>query len=287
MDRAESTLLCVAMDPKDERDGDGEDQRDDEERSEAEAEEADRESSEPPPPKSEPKRDQEASAKAKRSSKAKREGKSSAREERKQPAAAPSKGSSQAVLAAVLALAAGVAVGWFGHQARAKSQLKAESGPAAAGSSGPCGQWEQKICADTGGEKSAACQQAKGAAELLTPGTCETALTNMPATMERIKAGRATCDNLVTKLCSDLPKDSQACAMVKERTPSFPTERCKGMLEQYDQVLGQLKMIDSHGGGMMGRPPPGAAPHGGPGGPAPQGAPPAPAPGGGPPPGHP
>jgi hypothetical protein len=260
------------MDPKkDDGDGDEKDVRREEEEGDdetADAEETERESSEPPPPKSESKSSKSSGSKARVSDKAKREGRPAKDARKPVSAAAPAKNSSQAVVIAIVALAAGGAVGWFGHQARAKAQIKAESAPAAAGSSGPCGQWQEKICADTGGQQSAACQQAKAAGELLTPGTCENALAAMPATLEKIKAGRVHCDNLVNKLCADLPKDSPACAMVKERTPSFPSDRCKGMLDQYDQVLAQLKMLDSQGGGMMGRPP-GGMPHGGPPGAAP------------------
>ena len=277
----ESTLLCVAMDQRDEdKDLGSEDEAPEAAAEAAEEKETERESSEPPPPKSEAKSGKGSGSKAGRSGKAKREARA-ARDDRRQVSAtaAPGKLSTQAMVIAVAALAAGAAAGWFGHQARAKAQLKAESSPAAAGSAGPCGQWQEKICGETGGERSAACQQAKAATELLTPGTCETALTTMPATIEKIKAGRATCDNLVTKLCNDLPKDSAACAMVKERTPSFPSDRCKGMLDQYDQVLAQLKQIDEQGGGMMGggRPPgapPGGMPHGGPPGAMPRGGPP-------------
>jgi hypothetical protein len=279
------------MDPKnDDGDGDDKDVRREEEGDDesADAEETERESSEPPPPpKSESKSSKSSGSKERTVGKSKREAKSAKRDQKPVSAAAPAKNSSQVIGIALVALLAGGAAGWFAHQQRAKAQIKAESSPAAAGSSGPCGQWQEKICADTGGQQSAACQQAKAAGELLTPGTCESALAAMPATLEKIKAGRVHCDNLVNKLCADLPKDSSACSMVKERTPSFPSDRCKGMLDQYDQVLAQLKMLDAQGGGMMGRPhggPPGAAPRGGPpGGPAPPpGGPP-----GGPPPGAP
>jgi hypothetical protein len=206
--------------------------------------------------------------------KAPRAGRSSAdrrdggREDRKQSSngAPPKRSPTVAIVAAVAALAAGVAVGWFGHIAQAKAKLRAESGPAAAGSSGPCDNWQQQICA-TSGERSATCQQARGATELLTPGTCETALATVPATLAKIKVARESCDTLVGKLCKDLPKDSTACSMVKERTPSFPAERCKGMLAQYDQVLAELKMLDSQGGLQQG------SPHGSPPGMPPQGAP--------------
>jgi hypothetical protein len=173
------------------------------------------------------------------------------------------------VLIAVVALAAGGAAGWFGHIAQAKAKLSAESAPAPAGSnaaSGPCKAWEKQICAG-GGAESAACQQAKGAAELLTPSTCEAGLASMPATLAKVKAARVPCETLVSKLCADLPPGSKTCDMVKERTPSFPGERCREMLTTYDSVLGELKMLDEQmGQAPMGMPPgampPGAMPPG-------------------------
>jgi hypothetical protein len=89
----------------------------------------------------------------------------------------------------------------------------------------------------------------------------------MPATLAKVKAARASCDSLVSKLCKDLPPGSAACDLVKEKTPSFPAARCGEMLQHYDEVLGSLRQIDQQGGpGMgapgMGRPPmPGQSPH--------------------------
>lgn len=185
---------------------------------------------------------------------------------------APSSGAgSRLALVAVLALAAGGAAGWFGHQAKAKAALRAETGgPAAAGSgapAGPCGAWQQKICSTTGAQ-SAACQQAQGATALLMAPTCEQALEALPGTLEKIKVARAPCDNLTTKLCKDLPPGSSTCQMVKQRTTSFPGDRCAEMLKNYDAVLSEVKMIDQQSaGGPMG----GANPHAPPG--APPGAP--------------
>lgn len=177
--------------------------------------------------------------------------------------------SSSALMFAVVALAAGAAAGWFGHVAQAKAMLRADSVPAAAGSaagSGPCGAWEKQICKG-GGDESAACQQAKSATELLTPSTCEAALGSMPATLAKIKAARVPCETLVSKLCTDLPPGSKTCEMVKERTPSFPGDRCREMLTTYDSVLGELRMLDQQmGQAPMGMPPgampPGAMPPG-------------------------
>jgi hypothetical protein len=158
----------------------------------------------------------------------------------------PSSGASRVALVGFLALAAGLAAGWFGHEARAKAKLREPSGPEAVGS-GPCKQWEGKICASSGDE-SATCQQAKSAAELLTPPVCESALSAVPATLAKAKAARAPCDNLINKACNDLPKGSSTCKMVQERTGSFPVERCKEMLEQYDQVIQELQAIEAQGG---------------------------------------
>lgn len=162
----------------------------------------------------------------------------------------------------VVALLAGAAAGWFGHVAQAKAALRADSTAPSSSSSGACGSWQQKICSSSG-DQSAACQQAKGATELLTPLTCEAGLLAMPATLSKLKAARAGCDKLVSKLCADLPAGSQTCAMVKERTPAFPAQRCDEMLTHYDEVIGQLRQMDQQQGAMhMGGP-------GGPGGPGP------------------
>jgi hypothetical protein len=192
------------------------------------------------------------------------------------PAKAPPGGmSSSVVIAGLLALAVGGAGGWFGHEAQAKAKLRADSAPAASGSaaaSGPCNTWATKVCAGTG-EQSAACGEAKAALDLLTPPTCEVALAGVPATLAKVKAGRASCDTLAARLCKDLPPGSAACNIVKERTPSFPSARCDEMLQHYDDVIQELRQLDQQQG-MMGMAPPGAAPG------APPGAPPmAPPPG--------
>ena len=222
----------------------------------------------------------------KRPSSERREAKTKARDGRTRGSAggAARKALMTTIVAAVVALGAGAAAGWFGHEARAKAKLQAESAPASSAGGGPCDAWQEKICASSG-VRSAACQQAKSAMELLTPSTCNEALVNVPATIAKIKAARASCDTLAAKLCKDLPPGSATCDMVKERTPSFPPERCKAMLDQYDQVLTELKTLDAQGGpqGGMGRPPPGAMPHSGPPGAMPHSGPPGAMPHSGPP----
>ena len=159
----------------------------------------------------------------------------------------------------VVALAAGGAAGWFGHDAQGKARLKAESEAVPAGSgtpAGACGAWQRKLC-DAGGKTSAICTQAKGATELLTASGCEAALAAMPATLSKVKAMRASCDSLVSRLCKDLPEGSAACSLVKEKTPAFPSQRCDDMLKHYDEVLANLRQLDQQGGAPM---PPGHGP---------------------------
>jgi len=192
---------------------------------------------------------------------------------------------STALAIGVAALAIGGVAGWFGQIQKTKASLRAEIAAAPVGSgvpAGPCGAFQSQICKGAG-EQSAACQQAKGAADILLPATCESALGALPETLAKIRAGRASCDRLVSKLCADLPPGSQTCTMVKDRTPSFPRERCDQMLTSYDKVIAELKQMDAGGGMQMGgmpRPgmpgmPPGMHPAGGPapGGAAPGGMP--------------
>jgi len=180
---------------------------------------------------------------------------------RKRAPAPAQKAAPAAGLLVVIALAAGgvgAAGGWFGHDAQAKAKLRAESAaPAGSGApSGSCGAWQKKICTGAG-DNSAACAEAKEAVDLLTSPACDAALLSVPATLAKVKAERATCDSLITKLCADLPPGSQACALVREKTPSFPRERCEGMLAHYDEVLGGLRDMDQQ---MGAAPPPGADP---------------------------
>lgn len=193
--------------------------------------------------------DEEAEAAARERRRKRREARG--RESRK-PAAG---GGARVVLVGALALAAGGVAGWFGHITHVKNRIRAESTPAAAGSgvaAGPCVAWQKQLCA-SGGEESALCQQARAASEILVPSTCEAALESVPATLAKVKLDRAPCEQLVNKLCADLPPGSGACTMVKEKTPAFPSARCGEMLKDYDKVLEGVKQIDKQLGG---KPPP-------------------------------
>ena len=166
-----------------------------------------------------------------------------------------------AVGVGIVALAAGGAAGWFGHIQQGKAKIQAEATAPAGSSAAPsCGAWEKRLCSASGAQ-SLSCQQAKGVSSLLTSSVCDVALEAMPATLAKVKAQRVPCDTLVTRLCKDLPPESATCGMIKERTPLFPPEKCKEMLGNYEQVLGEVRQIDQQNG----MPPMGM--HGGHGGP--------------------
>lgn len=181
--------------------------------------------------------------------------------------------SSHLIGVGIAALLVGGAAGWLGHIQKGKADVRAAVAAAPAGSgvpAGPCGAWQSKLCKTTG-EQSAACQQAKAAIGVLSTTTCESAISTLPDTLAKIKAERVVCDKLVDKLCSELPPGSKTCSMVKERTPSFPAERCDQMMKNYDKVIAELKQMDQQGAGgpPMGAPgggmhlpgTPGGAPH--------------------------
>lgn len=169
-----------------------------------------------------------------------------------------------------VALMAGAAAGWFANEARGKTPDPQVQAATAAGDT-PCAAWGKQVCKGAG-DKSSACTQAKEAADLLPDGACSAALADVPATLAKVQAARADCNKLVSKLCTDLGKETGTCKMVTERTETFPSDRCKEMLGNYDKVLGQLKAMEERGGGP-GANPHGAGPHGAgmprsPGGPA-------------------
>jgi hypothetical protein len=181
-------------------------------------------------------------------------------EEGSKNARAPSesRSSTTSLLIGVLCLAAGFGIGWFGHDFQSKKAVK-EADAAVEGKGdaarGPCKDWEEALCGGLGAT-AYACSQAKAASALLSGSACEQAQQGVLAKIEEIKAERAQCTELSDKLCGELGADGQACELVKTQTPSFPPERCEQMMQNYDQVLAQLKMMQERGA-IPGQGPPG------------------------------
>lgn len=152
----------------------------------------------------------------------------------------------------VFALAVGGAAGWFARHAQAQPARTAT----AEGEEGACATWEKRICSEAG-QEALACYEARAAANLLPATACEAALESVPDTLARVAAGREVCQRIVTRLCADLGEQTQTCAVVREKTELFPPERCQEMLDNYDQVIGELRLFQQQMAPGI-APPPGA-----------------------------
>ena len=125
------------------------------------------------------------------------------------------------------------------EQDKAEAKVAADGGPDA-GPVGPCGEYAAKIC-ESAGEQSSTCQSVKTTADLLPPAACKIALKNTDYATKKLAIKRRSCDELVTKLCKDIGKETETCEMVTTQTKKFPPERCQMMLGRYDEVVKDLK----------------------------------------------
>ena len=115
---------------------------------------------------------------------------------------------------------------------------KADAAPAEP--TGPCPDYAKAVCEKAGAE-SATCAAMKEATSLMPPAACKAASADMAFTVKALAELRKSCDELSAKLCADLGETTESCALVKEKTPSFPPDRCKSMMGQYDKVLAELQ----------------------------------------------
>ncbi len=103
-----------------------------------------------------------------------------------------------------------------------------------------CADYQKRLCKEAG-EESQTCTTIKAAVELMPPAACDKALANIDFAVKKLAEKRKKCEELVTKLCTDLGKETQTCEMVKTRTKEFPPERCDMMMQHYAEVLADLK----------------------------------------------
>ena len=103
-----------------------------------------------------------------------------------------------------------------------------------------CDQFAERICKETS-ESSSTCTNLKSSLELMTPDACSVALANVDVSIKKLADQRKKCDELSSKLCTDIGPETQTCDMVKNTTKGFPPERCEQMLGRYAEVLSGLK----------------------------------------------
>lgn len=109
---------------------------------------------------------------------------------------------------------------------------------------GPCGDYAEKLCNETGKE-SPTCESVKTTTELMPPAACEAGLENLKYTTDKLATARKSCDDLINKLCTDLGSQTQTCALVRSKTKEFSSERCGLMLQHYAEVLADLRKMES------------------------------------------
>jgi len=114
---------------------------------------------------------------------------------------------------------------------------------AAAGDDKSCDDYSTKLCELVGAE-SPTCASVKASTKLMPPAACAAGLGNMAYSTEQLASLRKVCDELVTKLCAEIGAETATCKMVSEKTKSFPADRCSQMMENYPQVLTQLKQME-------------------------------------------
>ncbi len=123
-----------------------------------------------------------------------------------------------------------------------ESDVKAESVETEAkADSKACDEYSTKFCEAVGGEQTPNCASMKGVSKLLPPAACAAGLKDLEYTKTQVAELGKKCTELMDKLCADLGQETKTCAMVKDMTPKFPADRCITMLEQYPQVLAELK----------------------------------------------
>lgn len=145
-----------------------------------------------------------------------------------------------------LALMVGTAAGCQRLQGKAGAEGTEAAGNTAAQAtaankpSGPCESFAEKLCGEAGDE-AVACAAVKQTSALMAPKACQVALDEFAVTVEKYKAERRSCDELVEALCQGVGPDTDTCAMVRDKTKQLDPQRCKGMLEQKDMIVQGLK----------------------------------------------
>jgi protein-disulfide isomerase len=133
------------------------------------------------------------------------------------------------------ALALSVVVSVQGCSQAAKRSEKTKPASATA-----CADYTARVCKETG-EESENCKTIKSAGELLAPEACAAGLTNIAFTVKKLGEQKLKCDELVTKLCTDIGKETASCQMVTTQTKNFTPDRCALMMQHYAEVLADLK----------------------------------------------
>lgn len=135
----------------------------------------------------------------------------------------------------------------LGAQGCKKNTPPQTTAPAASGSAaatlsakGPCGAYASQLC-DAAGKESPACAAINTATELMPPDACSAGLKNIKFSTDKLAEKHKKCDELVTKLCAAVGKETESCEMVTTQTKQFPPERCEQMLPKLPEIIAELQ----------------------------------------------
>ncbi|MFT7580954.1 MAG: protein-disulfide isomerase [Myxococcota bacterium] len=116
--------------------------------------------------------------------------------------------------------------------------------PGAADTAPSCTKYAEALC-DALGTQEETCGAVRITTGLMPPAACDAGLKDLAYSKGRIAKLGEACTNLGQKLCADLGKDSETCAMVQTQVKTFPAERCSTMMSQYPQVLAELERMEA------------------------------------------
>jgi protein-disulfide isomerase len=111
---------------------------------------------------------------------------------------------------------------------------------AAASGKAACGAYASQLCEATGKE-SPTCAAVTTTTDLLPASACSAALKEVKYSLTKLGEKRKACDELVTKLCDAIGKETESCKMVTTQTQQFPPERCEQMLPKLPEIVTELK----------------------------------------------
>ncbi len=106
--------------------------------------------------------------------------------------------------------------------------------------SGPCEEYAAMICEVTSAA-SPTCRSMKSLTDIIPEAACKAGMKDIEYTKKKIKEMRASCDELMNRLCKDIGPETDTCTMVKTQVAKLPPERCGQMMKQYPKVVADLK----------------------------------------------
>lgn len=142
------------------------------------------------------------------------------------------------------ALVLALVVATFGTACQKKEPAPPTEVAGAKTESSACEQFVTQLCERTG-ESSQLCASSKALGKVLPVSACLAAVKDFAQVEKQIDTERKACTELVDRLCKDLGPTTETCGMVREQTPQFPSEKCDELMQNYAQIVEELKQKEA------------------------------------------